>query len=196
MSRPRTRPLPSVAELREIYRYDPETGDLIFNRRPSGARINASWNARYADKVAGTIMNAGYRFVSVYGQTMLAHRVSWALYHGEWPASEIDHRDGNKLNNTILNLRVGTHAENCSNRPGRSSCGFKGVHANKRTPNRWGAKITIGGVSYWLGTFGSPTEAHAAYVGASRVLHRDFGHTGVVVHGTICATIRITAVAA
>lgn len=196
MSRPRTRPLPSVAELERLYDYNPSTGDISFKPRFGADGFTQSWNRRYAGKVAGCVMNVGYLFIRVRDQTLLGHRVAWALHHGAWPEGEIDHRDRDKLNNAIANLRLSTRTQNITNRPGTAVSGFKGVCANKGTPDRFGASIRVNGKRLWLGTYGSPEEAHAAYCGAARTYHRAFAHTGLKYVGTICATVRITAVAA
>ena len=47
----------------------------------------------------------GYLRVDVDGQALLAQDVVWALVHGEWPASELIHIDGDKHNNRIENLK-------------------------------------------------------------------------------------------
>jgi len=53
----------------------------------------------------------------------------------------VDHRDGNGLNNTGLNIRVCTPMQNARNRPvaSRNKAGFKGVHPTKGTRSNWSA---------------------------------------------------------
>lgn len=196
MSRPRIRPLPSVAELHALYRYDPDNGDIIFKRRPDAGKHREAWNRKYVDKVAGTIMNTGYLFIRVRDQSLLGHRVAWALYHGQWPSGELDHRDGDKLNNAIANLRLASRGQNARNRPGRAKSGYKGVTLSRGCSNRWAATIQFNRLKIPLGNFSSPEEAHAAYVEAAQRLHGDYAHLGVINVGTISATVVITGVAA
>ena len=48
-----------------------------------------------------------------------AHIAVWLLCKGYWPKYEIDHIDGDKMNNHIENLRDCTASDNCLNRPCR-----------------------------------------------------------------------------
>jgi hypothetical protein len=45
------------------------------------------------------------------------HHAVWALHHGKWAQAQIDHKDGNGLNNHIDNLREATSSEQMSNKP-------------------------------------------------------------------------------
>lgn len=155
-----------VSRLRELVSYDAETGAILWlvNRR----------NVRPGD-VAGTITAYGYRRVNLLGKLCMAHRIGWALHHGAWPKGEIDHIDGNRLNNRISNLRLATHAQNARNSKARAhnSSGLKGVKANQRT-GTFGARITVNGSVKWLGSYPTAEQAHAAYVKAATILHGEF----------------------
>lgn len=69
--------------------------------------------------VKGTVMNTGYSRMHFYvnGEVMCLfyHRVVWLLCHGRWP-TQIDHIDGNPLNNRVENLREVSRSENDANR--------------------------------------------------------------------------------
>jgi len=71
----------------------------------------------------------GYLETSINGQRWLVHRLVWFLVNGNEPAM-IDHIDGDKLNNSIDNLRVCTPTQSSGNtRPRKNSkTGVKGVH--------------------------------------------------------------------
>lgn len=88
---------------------------------------------------------------------------------------DVDHIDGNKLNNRRSNLRLATRAENNRNRARRrdNKSGFKGV--TKHSSGRWRATIKANGKFKHLGVFDTPQEAHAAYLDASRYWHGEFG---------------------
>lgn len=190
MARPCKHPLPSIAELRQHFTYDPETGEIRTREREGDDPYILAFNRRYAGKAVGSVMNGGYRWIRVPGHgNHLGHRLAWALHHGEWPG-ELDHRDGNKLNNRIANLRPATRTQNNVNRPGRSRAGLKGV--TKRN-GRWAAYIIVAGRSFYLGRFETPEAAHEAYAKAAREAHGEFVNFDVLRIGTIEATVKFGA---
>lgn len=73
----------------------------------------------------------GYRYRSIYfeGHSYQQSRVIWFLCKGTQPKGEIDHVDGNTLNNHIDNLREATSSENICNTPvqARNKLGIKGL---------------------------------------------------------------------
>lgn len=95
------------------------------------------------------------------------HRLVMGLVTGD--PREVDHRDGNQLDNRRRNLRLASDAEQAQNRRGRgdSSSRFRGVSARD---GRWIARVQSDGRSYNLGTFETEEEAAAAARGARRVL--------------------------
>jgi hypothetical protein len=89
---------------------------------------------------------------------------------------QVDHIDGNGLNNCRNNLRKATNAQNARNSctPRNNTSGFKGVTWHKLS-SKWCAKIEVNYVSKHLGLFDTPEAAHSAYVAASEKLHGEFG---------------------
>lgn len=73
---------------------------------------------------------------------------------------DVDHRDGNGLNNRRSNLRVCNHSDNMKNRRPRGTSRYMGVslHRNKH----WLAKINIAGKQIHLGSFKTEIEAAIA----------------------------------
>ena len=103
---------PTPEELRELLRYEPETGKLYWLPRTSGWK---GFNATYAGKEAFTATDSGgYRIGSLNKARYRAHQVIWALAHGDWP-EVIDHINGDRSDNRIENLRNATDAENRKN---------------------------------------------------------------------------------
>lgn len=176
MARPRTTPLPSIASLRAQFAYNPFTGELVHKPRKGEGHYVARFNRQYAGRVAGTVMNQGYLFVAPHNSNqMLGHRVAWAIHYGEWPEIEIDHRDGNKLNNAIDNLRPATRTQNMRNLPIWGTVPYKGVGYRPACPNRpYSARINIGGKRLHLGGYATAELAAEAYARAARKHHSDF----------------------
>jgi hypothetical protein len=92
---------------------------------------------------------------------------------------QIDHIDGDGLNNRRCNLRLATKAQNAHNSRVRSDnkSGYKGVSWNKKA-GKWVAQIQINTKTKYLGLFTTPEDAYAAYCKASAKFHGDFGRVG------------------
>ncbi len=89
---------------------------------------------------------------------------------------EVDHIDGNGLNNQRSNLRNATRSQNLRNQGAKSTntSGRKGVSLDRQT-GKWRARIWLEGKNRNLGSFNCPTAAALAYARASRELHGEFG---------------------
>lgn len=157
------------AYLASVLFYDPDTGIFSWKVSPNG-RIRVG-------QQAGTLNGNGHRQIKIDGRFMMAHRLAWFYIHKAWPEDEIDHRDLNKDNNAIGNLREATHMQNCRNRkasPKTNVSGYKGVSLLR---GRWHAQIKHKGKCHHLGYFDDPATAHQAYVSASQKYHGSFGRT-------------------
>ena len=95
------------------------------------------------------------------------------LIMGRIVDKEIDHKDGDGLNNQKYNLRFCTNMENQQNQKKcktynkrQTSSIFKGVHWNKLS-KKWQAQITYRKKHIHLGFFKVETEAALAYNNAS-----------------------------
>jgi len=89
---------------------------------------------------------------------------------------EVDHVDGNRLNNQKYNLRLCTHAQNSRNRRkniSHKSSAFKGVSWNP-IGEKWCARITVSGRTIHLGYFVEEEDAAKAYIAAAREYHGEF----------------------
>ena len=77
---------------------------------------------------------------------------------------DVDHIDGNGLNNQHSNLRIATRSQNLANRGSQenNTSGYKGVCWNKKL-QKWIAKICIKGETIHIGCFIDKFEAARAY---------------------------------
>ncbi|MFH5773547.1 HNH endonuclease [Paracoccus sp. NGMCC 1.201697] len=115
----------------------------------------------------------GYRKGQLDGRTLRAHRVVWVICHGNWPEGEIDHINGDKLDNRISNLRVATRAQNEWNKPPKNK--VKGVKFVRST-GMWIAAITNNKKKRHLGSFETEHEAKIAYENAAISTRGEFSH--------------------
>lgn len=92
---------------------------------------------------------------------------------------EIDHADGDGLNNRRSNLRPCTRGQNNSNRKilSNSKSGYKGIYFMPvRTQKPWMAKISVCGKRIYLGVFASAEEAARAYDVAAKEKFGEFAN--------------------
>lgn len=88
---------------------------------------------------------------------------------------EIDHIDGNGLNNTRANLRLATRSQNSCNARYSSQSGVRGVH--KIVSIRYQASVGVNRKHYYLGTWGTVDDACRAYDAAAVALQGEFAIT-------------------
>lgn len=133
--------------------YDPETG--LFQRimkkkkgllKPAGC-LNTSHGKTYV-------------MIKLHCKAYAAHRLAWMYVHGELPDKEVDHIDGDSINNRISNLRLATRQENAKNmrRSSPNSNGCCGVYWSK-LKNKWEARIKSGYKNKLLGYFDNKDDA-------------------------------------
>lgn len=164
--------LPSVKFLRECFEYEEATGKLFWRRRPKKHFFNRgyfiTWNKKYAGKEAFREEIRGYRKGTVSGVTCYTHRVVWKLITGKEPSAILDHKDRNKNNNRIENLRAATLAQNCIN-----TTKTKGVCFDV-SRNKWMAYTKVDQKMITIGRYVTEAEAKAARVAKIRELHGEF----------------------
>jgi HNH endonuclease/AP2 domain len=150
--------------VRSILRYDPDTGFW-------------TWIAKPNDKspyLPG--MRAGHR-----GQIC----INWIKYKtthlaflymtGEWPPNMVDHENLEPFDDRWKNLRLANRSQNTNNSGPRSNnkSGYKGVYFENKS-KKYYAKITVDGVTRYLGPFGKKEDAAIAYVNAAIKYHGEF----------------------
>ena len=179
--------LPCPTVLRQLLRYEPETGKLFWKERGpewfpdtgNGQMANTSgWNKRYAGTEAFTSTNAyGHRHGHILGKSHYAHRVIWRIVTGNEPENMIDHINGDGSDNRWANLREATCSQNQHNAKVRSDnrSGHKGVTWDKQH-QKWRAYITSGGKRHHVGLFLDPEQARAAQCAAADSHHGKFAY--------------------
>lgn len=185
------RPLPSAEEIQRWLKYDPATGMLY--------RIARNYSNKWGKQTrvpceppisAGRVGKCGYLMIGLLGMSNIsASRLIWRMQTGVDPGSrQIDHINGNKLDNRWVNLRLADRPQNMWNRtkhPQRKGLPplstRKGVHPvkDKRMKTaRFRARIAVRGKTINLGSFPTEEAAHAAYCEAAKIYHGEFAKLG------------------
>lgn len=145
-----------------------EVSDAGRIKRLANARVNG-WKEKIKTNILGT---RGYMGVllSKNGKRkkFTIHRLVAIAFLG--PSNlQVDHIDGDKLNNNLLNLRYLNGRDNVSAAflRGKKTSKYTGV---SRTGGRWQAAIKEKGIDYYLGKFISEEDAAAAYIKAKNLL--------------------------
>src|SRR5215217_8382237 len=126
----------NLEKIKSDLSYDPETGLL-------------KWQNHKKKYLVGELAfmaenNEGYRQGVYLGNQYKAHRLIWFIYYGSWPKGQIDHINGNKSDNRIINLRDVSAKENRRNskRQSNNTSGYSGVYF-ENSMNKWRSVIYI-----------------------------------------------------
>jgi len=108
--------------------------------------------------------NSGYCQVRFNGTMMLYHVIVWILSTGkDIPSNlQIDHINGNKIDNRIKNLRIVTNRGNSQNKKLHRDGGLVGCYYHKRA-KKYASHIWIVDKIIHIGYFSTKQEAHGAY---------------------------------
>jgi hypothetical protein len=152
----------------QYFHYDPKTGQLTWavsrsNQIQAGTPIN-------------TISTSGYIVVQLLGKFLYCHRIAMIMAGIDLkPTDCVDHINGVRTDNRIVNLRIATNSQNAQNSKLRkhNQSGLKGAKLLQN--GRYGSRIILNKKEYWLGTYATAQEAHEVYKKASMRMHGDFG---------------------
>lgn len=142
-------------ELKDILHFNPDTGEF---------RWLVSAGKRSAGDIAGCHNNEGYYRICISRKSYTAHRLAWLYIYGEFPPNCLDHINGIRDDNRIINLRLASRSENCWNTKviGLGYSKYKGVSWHKKD-KKWCAAIKKDRKTYFLGNFKLEEQAAAAY---------------------------------
>lgn len=160
-------------ELCKRLRY--ENGALYWLPRGYG-----KFDKQFAEKEAGGMTPRGYKTIAYNNGHLLNHHAVWIMHNGDMPENmEIDHINGNPLDNRIENLRLASRSQNAFNTSLRkdNKSGVKGVNWNKAN-NNWRARITVNKKEIEIGSYETIEEAKLAIAAARIKYHGDYANFG------------------
>lgn len=131
--------------LKELFSYDPDTGDFI--------RLKAFHKA-YIGTVAGGLNACGYRRINIGQKYYTCHRLAFLYMTGKWPLYQVDHINHIRYDNRWANLRDVPQCENCKNTKimKNNVTGFNEVHFISAS-KMFGVSIRVNGKLIYLGAF-------------------------------------------
>jgi hypothetical protein len=161
-----TKPPLTQERLQERLRYDEKSGAFTW-------RVDRGHKARVGAQ-AGSRHSKGYLRIAIDGRHHFSHRLAWLYVHAMWPVADLDHKDEDKANNKIANLRecVGDidNQQNKKNPQRNNTSGVRGVTWSKKS-NRWMAYIQVKKRMLHLGGFVSIEEATEARLAGVMKFH-------------------------
>ena len=160
-------------EIKEIASYDKETGIFTRLTRPCNS-VNIGDELGYLKKCKSGLM---YLSTEYKGHQYLLHRLAFLDVDGKFPDGDVDHKDGNGLNNKWNNLRVVDAIENGKNRKlnHNNESGYQGVSFYNLT-KKWRAAISVDGKKKHLGYFDTFEEAKERRVIAEKEFNYHENH--------------------
>lgn len=159
--------------LRNTCEYDKTTG--VFKRV-----LRKTWAGNWVvcDSTPKSVTPWGYLQMSFQGRPYLVHRLIFLWVNGEFPAGDVDHINGDRLDNRWENLRLVSRQDNLRNMGIRDSnqSGCTGVSFAKDR-GKFHAYIGVGdGERLSLGHFKTLDEATAARKAAEVVFEYHPNH--------------------
>ena len=116
-------------------------------------------------RTSGSNNGQGYLQANVSGKTMYIHRMIAMAFLPNYSVDlQVDHIDGDTLNNQPSNLRMVTMSQNLRSfrRPNNSSSKYRGVAWDGRE-GRWRAYCQVNGKQLRLGNFTDEVDAARAF---------------------------------
>ena len=121
-----------------------------------------------------------YYVIAITGKQYNLHRLAYYYITGIDPTEkEVDHKNGNSLDNRFENLRLATGADNIKNQKKRktNTSGFKGVSWDKKN-KKWRARIQVNNKLIHLGCYNNKFYAALVYARAAKHYFGEFRRKG------------------
>lgn len=137
--------------LKELVKYDP---------------VNGEFHSLRTGKQYSRFNPEGYLNIFLDGHYYRGGRLAWLYVFGEWPPELVDHINGKRGDDRIVNLRLASRSENAANARGKRRRALpKGVcfsPRKDRISRPYRAQIMCKGVAYCLGWHETVTKAKSA----------------------------------
>lgn len=154
----------------------PVNGDYIvlIDEEDADSVLRLKWEVSKTSRAVGGFVHFAVRSrVRVNGRYVRKSLGTFLMNPG--PGFEVDHKNGNSLDNRRENLRLATRSQNIANtrKSTSSKSPFKGIYFHK-AKQRWHASAKFQGKPIHIGYFDSAVDAAIAYDNCARLIHGEF----------------------
>jgi hypothetical protein len=164
-------PLPDLNYLKECFVLDPSLpcGLRWSSNRPlshfKNETMHKRWKTNNSNNPSGCISGNGYYSSRLDKIRYQNHRIVFAIYNNsiDFQGKQIDHIDGNVLNNSPRNLRLVTASQNQFNRKKQKNnlSGHKNISFVKKL-DKYRCAMQVDGKDIYIGLFNTVEEAIAS----------------------------------
>lgn len=140
---------------------------LIVNKSGEVYGLKSNGDMKIIPNVAND--KYGYNCIGCRGKMIKRHRIISYTYLDldlESPKQQIDHINGDRLNNSLDNLRIVTHQQNQWNQTKAKGYSFH------KPSQKWLAKIVLNNKKIHLGLYETESEARVSYLTAKLIYHK------------------------
>jgi len=158
--------------INDLFEY--RDNDLYWKEQPNSVDMS---------KPAGYINGRGYRQITIKGKQYQAHRLIYQMFNEDWDITDtsqdnsIDHKDRDKSNNNIDNLRVATSSQQQHNtgEQKNNTSGESNVYWDK-SRGKWRVQISVNKEPHYGGYFINKADAIAKAIQMREELHGEFAN--------------------
>lgn len=157
--------------VRDALDYDQETGVMVW-------RSISPYHKGKIGAEAGTVTPSNrdkcYHNITICGRKYKRSRLAFAWMTGRWPEHQIDHINGNSLDDRWSNLREATPLQNAWNHKRRAKKSALPMGVRSNPSGRYSARLAVDKRMIQIGTFDTIEDAERAYAEARERYYGQF----------------------
>lgn len=131
-------------------------------------------NGREAGSARTSHSGKRYCHIKVDGVPLKRSHIIFLFAYGHWPDDQIDHINGDSMDDRIVNLRAATATQNAWNHKRRAKASSCPMGVRRLESGRFQARIACNKKTVHLGTFATEHDAAQAYQQHRKELFGDY----------------------
>lgn len=162
----------TVEQLRYMLSYSPMSGEFYWINPP---RCHSELKGKLAGAIQTNTSGKCYHSIKINGLHHKRSRIAFLFMTGEHPEYQIDHINGDSLDDRWCNLRQVTVTENAWNHKKRKKPNSHLPMGVSTTQNgKYRARISVNKNHICLGVFSTPEDAYSVYIKARKEHYGQF----------------------